>query len=54
MNNVFQAYGKKTAVELIAITHKKDSPWYKAWNCDNGKDVLNFQIKILKSIMKTK
>ncbi|MBC6415257.1 MAG: DUF4065 domain-containing protein [Bdellovibrionales bacterium] len=40
-----EVYGNKTATELIAITHKKGSPWYKAWNEKGGKDILNFQIK---------
>ena len=45
MEKVFKVYGKKTAAYLIAITHKKDSPWYKAWHEDKGSEVLNFQIK---------
>ena len=45
MEKVFKVYGSKTAVDLIAITHKKGSPWDKAWNDSNGKEVFNFQIK---------
>ena len=36
MDKVFEVYGNKTAVALIAITHAKDSPWDQAWNTEGG------------------
>ena len=32
VNQTFDAYGTWTAGQLVAITHEKDTPWYKVTN----------------------
>jgi len=54
IEEVYQKYSKFSAVELSAMTHKKDTPWYLIWNRNNwgiipNDKIKNYYINLLKS-----
>lgn len=39
LQQVWDAYGQYTAVQLSAITHQQGSPWFKAWHEQDSKGI---------------
>ena len=40
MNEVFEIYGKRTAIQLSQLTHSKNTPWYETYYRDKGSLVI--------------
>ena len=50
---VYRSYGTLDAWELSALTHQKDTPWYKVWNSDeNIQDQIVFDVVIPNQLIK--
>ena len=48
LRRVWDLYGRYSAVELSAMTHEKDTPWYKTWFEGEGKSLKNTDIPVEK------
>ena len=40
MNEVFEIYAKRTAIQLSQLTHSKSTPWYETYYRDKGSLVI--------------
>ena len=40
LNKVWDLYKELDGLQLSALTHQADTPWFKAWYKDGGKDIL--------------
>jgi uncharacterized phage-associated protein len=54
IEEVYHKYSRFSAVELSAMTHKKDSPWHLIWHRNNwgiipNDKIRNYYINLLKS-----
>jgi uncharacterized phage-associated protein len=38
LDKVWESYSTLTALQLSSLTHQKDSPWYKTWHDNDGKN----------------
>ena len=36
---LYKIFGNLTAMNLVSLTHMKDSPWYKKW-MENGEKIM--------------
>lgn len=51
IKEVIKAYGDDTAIDLVNLTHERETPWDIIWNKQNGKEQLFSEIpdNIIKS-----
>jgi len=38
LNKIWDVYKDYSAVELSALTHQENTPWYEAWHQKGGRD----------------
>jgi uncharacterized phage-associated protein len=38
LDSIWKAYGKYDGITLSAMTHQKDTPWYKVWHEEGGRN----------------
>ena len=39
LSYIYQVFGNLSAMQLVELTHRKDSPWYNKWEENEGKVV---------------